>query len=97
MTRVEKFHDYRQEIAKMKVEDNSLKSKTAKHISEITKNKPNNQLAFDEIMKPVDLFENKSKENKKLYRNKLSLDQFLYGLVAVIVVGLLVTLIIIFA
>lgn len=96
MTRVEKFHTYRQEIANMKVEEFSVKSETSKRISEITRIKSSSKLDYDEIMSPLELFEKGSNKNKKLYRFKPSLDQILYVLVGLILVGTLICLIVLF-
>ena len=64
MTRVEKFHAYREEIANMKVEETSIKKTAASKINEITNSKASSRLAYDEVMSAYDLYNSDTKKEK---------------------------------
>lgn len=94
MTRVEKYHSYREQIANMKVEDLSSKTLTTQKINKLTEARNNSRLQYDEIMSAYSMFGNNdsSKENKLHYR--LNIHQIIYLIIALaIIFGLSVLLI----
>ena len=86
MTRVEKFHRYREEIANMKIEDNSSKSLASKQVQNMRKN--SEKINYDEVINAYGI------KNEKSLRIglKIRLDQVLYVALALIVIATLVAL-----
>lgn len=90
MTRVEKFHRYREEIANMKVENNSSKKITSDQIESIIDKNGSKKLNYDEIITAYNI----EKSSLKVGLN-IRLTQILYWLLACIIIGGLIVLLIV--
>lgn len=91
MTRVEKFHRYREEIANMKVENFTEKKITSDQVEMMIDSKGSKNLDCDEIYTAYNLDGKKTK-----FSLNLRISQLIYFVIACVVIGTLVALLFIF-
>ena len=96
MTRVEKYRRYRQEISNMKFETFSQKHEVAKEIDKLNGNRQSNRLNYDEVMTVNESFDEgeiKFKKRRLINLTKYEIFYFLiaFGIIAILVIGLIIT------
>ena len=96
MTRVEKYRRYRQEISNMKFETFSEKREVAEQVDKIHNPRTGNKLNYEEVMDINDAFnkgEVKFKKRRLINLTKYEIFYYLiaFGIIAIFVVGLIVT------
>ena len=96
MTRVEKYRRYRQEISNMKFESFSQKREVAKEVDKLSGNRQSNRLNYDEVMTVNESFDEgefKFKKRRLINLTKYEIFYFLiaFGIIAILVIGLIIT------
>ena len=96
MTRVEKYRRYRQEISNMKFETFSQKRVVAKEVDKLNGNRQSNRLNYDEVMivnESFDEGEIKFTKRRLINLTKYEIFYFLiaFGIIAILVIGLIIT------
>ena len=96
MTRVEKFHRYREEIANMKFETQSNKKTISEKIDRMCSNSDTSMLNYEQVLNVFDSYDPDAKNNKKRHHIKLRKNQIIYWSIAsAVIIGLLVGIIVV--
>ena len=96
MTRVEKYRRYRQEISNMKFETFSEKREVAKQVDKVHNSRVGNKLNYEEVMAVSDTFDTgdiKFKKRRLINLTKYEIFYYLiaFGIIAILVIGLVIT------
>lgn len=96
MTRVEKFHRYREEIANMKFETQSNKKTISEKIDRMCSSSDTSMLNYEQVLNVFDSYDPDAKNNKKRHHIKLRKNQIIYWSIAsAVIIGLLVGIIVV--
>ena len=95
MTRVEKYRNYRNEIANKNFETFSKKKETAKQIEKISVNNSEKKLNYDQVMDVYETFGAGEKKLKKRQLIRLTKYEIFYFLIAIIFILIMISALIV--
>ena len=95
MTRVEKYRNYRNEIANKNFETFSKKKETAKQIEKISVNNSEKKLNYDQVMDVYETFGEGEKKLKKRQLIHLTKYEIFYFLIAIILILIMISALIV--